>query len=39
MSPEKNMATQSNRASEAAREQVRVMRPAVDVFENGESIS
>jgi HSP20 family molecular chaperone IbpA len=39
MSAEKNMATQSNRASEASREQVRVMQPAVDVFENGESIS
>lgn len=39
MSAEKNMATQSNRASEASREQARVMQPAVDVFENGESIS
>ena len=39
MSAEKSIATESNRASEAAREHVRVMRPAVDVFENGESIS
>lgn len=39
MTAEKNVTTERDRAPEATRENVRVMRPAVDVFENGESIS
>jgi HSP20 family molecular chaperone IbpA len=39
MTAEKNVTTEGSRAQEKAREHVRVMRPAVDVFENGDSIS